>query len=170
MIRMIRIAEEMSRAVFLVVLIVQLMAGFSLFSTFTNASAQDTSVESSVESTTPSTSAPDNAPPADSTPRDASPAPAPQAELPSPPVATRATPPNALADVSGLVMQPIYLAFRIPVAVVGGVAGAAVWAATGGNTEVAQRIWKPTLTSPWAWPAFVRGLSDSDKPAQRASP
>jgi hypothetical protein len=167
---MTRTVEEMSRAVFFAVLIVQLMVGLQLFSNFTNASAQETSVESGGESTTPSTSPQDNAPPADATPGDASPAPAPRAEPPSPPVATRATPPNAFADASGLVMQPIYLAFRIPVAVFGGVAGAAVWAATGGNTEVAQKIWGPTLTGPWAWPAFVRGLSDSDKPAQGTAP
>jgi hypothetical protein len=96
-----------------------------------------------------------DAPPATAAP-DAAPVPPPPAQ--TDPV----TPQNPMLDLSGLAMQPVFLAVKIPVAVVGAIAGGLVWAANGGSTEQAQTVWGPTMGGTWGWPEFVRSFS---KPA-----
>jgi len=59
-------------------------------------------------------------------------------------------------DLSALVMQPVYLGVRVPMAIIGGAMGGVVWAVTGGNTESAREIWNASLGGSWGWPEFVR--------------
>jgi hypothetical protein len=59
-------------------------------------------------------------------------------------------------DLSALVMQPVYLGVRVPMAIIGGAMGGVVWAVTGGNSESAREIWDASLGGSWGWPEFVR--------------
>jgi hypothetical protein len=87
----------------------------------------------------------------------ASPPPAPPAPFPEE---------SVLVNVTGLVLQPPYLILRAPVALIGGLAGGMVWAASGGqDREGAQRIWETTVFQNWGWPEFVRALGASSAPA-----
>jgi len=96
-----------------------------------------------------------DAPPATAAP-DAAPVP------PAPAQTDPVTPQNPLIDLSGLAMQPVFLAVKIPIAVVGAVAGGLVWAANGGSTEQAQTVWGPTMGGTWGWPEFVRSFGKSE--------
>lgn len=72
---------------------------------------------------------------------------------------------NSWPDITGLAMQPVYIAVKLALAVVGGIASGVAWAATGGKTDEAKRVWDATVPQPWGWPDFVRKLG---KPAERA--
>lgn len=72
---------------------------------------------------------------------------------------------NSWPDITGLAMQPVYLAVKVALVVVGGLASGATWAATGGKTDEAKRVWDATVPQAWGWPEFVRRLG---KPQERA--
>ena len=90
----------------------------------------------------------------------------PRPEPSSPPPAKEVTAPNVLADISGLIMQPIFLAIRLPVAVMGGVAGGVLWPFGGASHDSAHQVWNATVGPPWSWPDFVRGLGEQSPPPQ----
>ena len=84
----------------------------------------------------------------------------------TPPPAKEFTLTNVLPDISGLVMQPVFLAIKLPVAVMGGVVGGVLWPFGGEGHESAQTVWNATVAPPWNWPDFVRGLGGKSPPPQ----
>ena len=92
-------------------------------------------------------------------------APAPGEEV-TPPPAKELTQKNMLPDISGLVMQPVFLAIKLPVAVIGGVVGGVLWPFGGENHESAHKLWNATVGPPWSWPEFARGLGEKNPPPQ----
>ena len=82
-----------------------------------------------------------------------------------------AMPPKAVSpaylwpDITGLIMQPLYLAVKIPVAVGGAIMGAVGWVMSGGDRREAQGIWDASMGGPWGWPEFVRGLGKTEDDA-----
>lgn len=84
----------------------------------------------------------------------------------TPPPAKELTIKNVLLDISGLVMQPVFLVIKLPVAVIGGVVGGVLWPFGGENHEGAQQVWNATVAPPWNWPDFVRGLGGKSPPPQ----
>lgn len=87
----------------------------------------------------------------------ASPPPAPPSPLPEE---------NLMVNATGLVLQPLYLVLRVPVALIGGLAGGMVWAVSGGqNLEGAKGIWETTVFQNWGWPEFVREPGAPSAPA-----
>ena len=96
-----------------------------------------------------------------STPDAAPPTPAP-AESTGTSVPTLASPPpqSKLVSISGLVMQPPYLALRFGVALVGAMTSGVVWIMPGENSrQNAQAVWEKTVKNYWGWPEFVGALS-----------
>ena len=83
-----------------------------------------------------------------------------------PPPAKEITFTNVLPDISGLVMQPVFLAIRLPVAVMGGVVGGVLWPFGGESHESAHQVWDATVGPPWSWPDFVRGVGGKSPPPQ----
>jgi hypothetical protein len=84
----------------------------------------------------------------------------------SPPPAEERTHENVLSDISGLVMQPVFLAIRIPVAVMGGVVGGVLWPFGGESHDSAHQVWTATVGPPWGWPDFVQSLGRQSQPPQ----
>jgi hypothetical protein len=113
-------------------------------------------------------------------PAPSAPAPAEEGTLPQPPEPRQepspppAPPPPAkeltvttvLPDLSGLAMQPVFLAIKLPVAVIGGIVGGVLWPFGGESHESAHQVWKATVGPPWVWPEFVRGLGGQSLPPQ----
>jgi hypothetical protein len=66
-------------------------------------------------------------------------------------------------DITGLVMQPVYLAVKVPVATVGAIVGACVWPFSG---DMAEKTWDATVKDPWGWPDFVRRFGAQSRPPQ----
>lgn len=90
-----------------------------------------------------------------------------QPQEPSPPpLAKELTQENVLADISGLIMQPLFLAIRLPVAVIGGVVGGVLWPFGGESHDSAHKLWNATVGPPWSWPEFARGLGGQSQPPQ----
>jgi len=82
----------------------------------------------------------------------------------TPPPAKELTLKTVLPDISGLVIQPLFLAIKLPVAVMGGVVGGVLWPFGGENHEGAQKVWNATVGPPWVWPEFVRGIGGQSPP------
>lgn len=82
----------------------------------------------------------------------------------TPPPAKELTVKTVLPDITGLVMQPVFLAIKLPVAVLGGIVGGVLWPFGGENHESAHQVWKTTVGPPWVWPEFVRGLGGQSPP------
>ena len=71
---------------------------------------------------------------------------------------------NEWPDITGLVMQPLYTAVRIPVALAGGLVGSVMWALSSGDYQAAQKVWDTTVRGAWGWPEFVRGRGIANGP------
>ena len=69
---------------------------------------------------------------------------------------------NLWPDITGLVMQPVFLAVKLPVATVGAIVGACLWPF---SRDMAEKTWEATVKDPWGWPDFVRRLG---KPREAA--
>lgn len=72
---------------------------------------------------------------------------------------------NSWPDITGLAMQPVYMAVKLALVVVGGIASGVTWAATGGKTDETKRVWDAMVPQPWGWPEFVRKLGKSPESA-----
>ena len=101
--------------------------------------------------TTPASTPETSAPSGPSAPQSsASPEPA------SPPVPKE----HPFVSLTGLVMQPPYLAIRVGVALMGAMTSGVVWVIPGeNNRQNAQAVWDKTVRNNWGWPEFVQAVS-----------
>ena len=72
------------------------------------------------------------------------------AEEPTPAPATTST--DVVVDLASLVLQPVYFATKLAVAVCGVAISAVTLLATGGNEEKAKEILDASLSGPWGVP------------------
>ena len=110
-----------------------------------------TSVETAPTQSAPTQTAPTEVPPITERPKET-----------APPEATTLA--NEWPDITGLVMQPLYTAVRIPVALAGGLVGSVMWALSCGDYQAAQKVWDTTVRGAWGWPEFVRGRGIANGP------
>ena len=131
-----------------------------------------TAGETAPTETAPTETVPTEAAPTETVPTQPEPtagAPPESAPKETAPTEAAAKPKEAVAptshwpDITGLVMQPVFLAVKLPVAVVGAVVGAVLWAV---SRDTAEKIWNVTVGPPWGWPDFVRGLGANRHPSQ----
>lgn len=67
--------------------------------------------------------------------------------------------------VASVVGSAIYSPVKIQYAALGAMTGAVAWVVTGGNTELARKIWEPALSGDYViTPQMLRGSKPSSKP------
>ncbi len=72
---------------------------------------------------------------------------------------------EAALGVASVLGSAIYSPVKIPYAALGAFTGGVVWIVTGGNTEVAQKIWEPALRGDYViTPQVLRGGKNPGKP------
>jgi hypothetical protein len=107
--------------------------------------------ETAPKETAPTETAPTQTAPTEAVPTEAAPKPKQEVALL-----------NLWPDITGLVMQPVFLAVKLPVATVGAIVGACLWPF---SRDMAEKTWDATVKDPWGWPDFVRRLG---KPREAA--
>ena len=67
--------------------------------------------------------------------------------------------------VASVLSSAIYSPIKVHYAALGAVAGGVAWAVTGGNAELAQKIWEPALRGDYViTPKMLRGNQSSSRP------
>jgi len=123
--------------------------------------AQESPSSTTAGETAPTETAPTETAPAEAAPAETAPTqPAPTEAAAEPKEAVAPT--NHWPDITGLVMQPVFLAVKLPVATVGAIVGACLWPF---SRDMAEKTWEATVKDPWGWPDFVRRLG---KPREAA--
>lgn len=67
--------------------------------------------------------------------------------------------------VASVLGSAIYSPIKVHYAALGAVTGGVAWVVTGGNTELAQKIWEPALSGDYVvTPQMLRGSKSSSRP------
>lgn len=67
--------------------------------------------------------------------------------------------------VASVLGSVIYSPMKVHYAALGAVTGGVAWVVTGGNTELAQKIWQPALSGDYViTPDILRGVKSSSRP------
>lgn len=67
--------------------------------------------------------------------------------------------------VASVLGSAIYSPVKVHYAALGAVAGGVAWVVTGGNTELAQKIWEPALSGDYViTPQILKGSKSSSRP------
>jgi|GEM_PF-4023237 len=126
------------------------------------APAETATPEAAPKETAPTETVPTETVPAEAAPAETAPTqPAPTEAAAKPKEAV--APSSHWPDITGLVMQPVFLAVKLPVAVVGAVVGAVLWPF---SRDMAEKTWDATVKDPWGWPDFVRRFGAQSRPPQ----